>query len=485
MRRFLNNLLRDVRTAGTARGGRQAPRGAALQVEGLEDRLVMTTASLSGSILLINNLAQNHVLTLEEVQSSNGFRGLEVFDNNTLVANPNTLNISAITSVNIHVAGGDQVLVNDSFGMPFAQGTTVTLFGSGAANSLTLTGSRAVSGNETYVAGGASYTPGTIFLDNLKFQLDSSIASVNDFIQLTGTLDVQTSGTSVVLTGSNAVTQTLSGMGFGGGDTLNYSNQATVQLDEYAANASVSLNAIEPDALGNVFMAYLHGTGDKTTVLNTPANEYTTVYTTAAPVPHQASVSVQGNSGPVYVEVNASTQVSVGRPLSNGLFSTKGIQSTVYVAGAASLFVSDSGNTSAPENVTVTESTITGVGLFANSSVTLAYYDVGTLNLVSGQRADSYTVAGSWSGAEFTSKINITDFSQDRFQAYAVVDSSSHLNLQLSNITTQPAASLDVISADGSVGLPGTKSGTVDVYFAGVLGSQIAYSNFDLVYAQG
>ncbi len=45
MRRLLNNLFRNFRTTSTSRGSRRAPRRAMLQVEGLEDRLVLSTAS--------------------------------------------------------------------------------------------------------------------------------------------------------------------------------------------------------------------------------------------------------------------------------------------------------------------------------------------------------------------------------------------------------------------------------------------------------
>jgi Peptidase A4 family len=46
MRRFLSNLFRDFRTSSTARGSGWAPHRATLQVEGLEDRLVMTSAAI-------------------------------------------------------------------------------------------------------------------------------------------------------------------------------------------------------------------------------------------------------------------------------------------------------------------------------------------------------------------------------------------------------------------------------------------------------
>ncbi len=488
MRRFLNKLLRDFRTTSTARGGRRAPRGAAPQVEGLEDRMVLTTVTLSGSTALISNMAQGHAITLESTGFFNGFRGLEVFDNGTLVNNPARFSIDAIKTVNIQASGGDNVLVNDSNGMPFAQGTSISLFG-GGANELTLFGSRGIAGNETYVAGGASFTPGEVLVDNLTFTLHNAIASVNDFFQITGTLDVQTSGTSVVLSGSSGVTQTLSGMGFGGGDTLTYANKPTVVLEEYAANANVLLNAAAPDALEQFFEVNLHGAGDSTVIATTPSRVVTDVLTTVAPVANQASVYLRGNRDTVSVQGNSSTFLSVGQPLSNGEFSTKGIQSSVVVSGVGSLFLSDSGNVSTPENVTVTQSTISGTGLFGNNGATLFYFNVGTVNLVTGQDGADYAVEASHPGTQFTSRINITYFSTTLanvpIRADVFVDSGSRLNLQLFNDTKQDAE-LD-IHTDGIASLPGTLNGTVDVSFPGVPNSlsQIAYEGFDLVFAQG
>src|SRR6516164_4619174 len=47
MRRFLNKLVGDFRSTHAARTARRAPRRASLQVEGLEDRLVLTSASFN------------------------------------------------------------------------------------------------------------------------------------------------------------------------------------------------------------------------------------------------------------------------------------------------------------------------------------------------------------------------------------------------------------------------------------------------------
>ncbi len=444
-----------------------------------------TTAVLNGSIVLISNIAPNHTITLE----SNGAvqRQMEVFDNGTLVKPNKPLYISSITAVSIQVVGGDKVIINDSNGMPFAQEAAVTLYGSGA-NSMTLEGSRAISGNETYVAGGASYTPGTISVDNISFQLTSAIASVTDLFQITGLLDVQTSGTNVVLSGSNGTTQTLSGMGFGGGDTLTYANKDIVQLDAYAVNANVSLNATARASLEQYFTVELHGAGDTTVIAATPSQVLTYVFSIAAPVANQASVYLEANAGPVAVFGNSSTQLVMGR-LTNGEFSTHGIQNTVSVSGVGLLFLSDSANVSTPENVTVTESTIAGTGLFGNNGVKLFYSNVGTVSMVTGQDGAEYVVEGSHSGAKFTSHIDITFFStvldNVPYRANVFVDSGSQLQLELFNNTKQQAE-LD-IHTDGDAGLPGTLDGTVDVTFPGVPNSetQIEYNNFDLVFAQG
>src|SRR5580700_8901996 len=87
MRRFLNNLIREFRTNTTARPA-QAPRRASLQLQCLDDRIVPTTVSQSGSVLTIKNIASGDMIALQ----SNGSRGLEVYDNNTLVDKNNIIN---------------------------------------------------------------------------------------------------------------------------------------------------------------------------------------------------------------------------------------------------------------------------------------------------------------------------------------------------------------------------------------------------------
>jgi hypothetical protein len=458
MRRFLNRLLRDFRTTSTARGSRGAPRRAALQVEGLEDRLVMSSSvglQQLGPTLFID-VPQNQHILLESTGFSNGFRGLKVYDNGTLVNNPDDFSIDASTAVNITVTGGDSVVVNDSNGMPFAQHTAINLLGSGS-NTLTLEGSRGVAGNETYVAGGAPWTPGEALLDNLTFTFNAAIAKVTDTIAITGTLDVQTSGTNVVLSGSNGSTQTLSGMDLGGGDTLTYANMPTVDLELYSANAQVTLTATAAAAGEQAFAVLLHGAGDFAIIETTPSG----VFTSVSALGSNQGVPLWANSGPVSIAGNQSTTVLLGNPW-NG-YVTAGIQANVSVTGVEFLTVSNSGNTATDETVTVTESTISGSGLFGNDAVTVSYSNVGEVTILSGQLVDWYTVIASQPGAEFTSDIDIVDNSSYYFVANVFVDSGSDLNLQLNNNTLLvPApAYLNVFIAPGGTS---AQDGEGDVY---------------------
>ena len=471
MRRFLNKLFRDFRTTSTTRGGRGAPRRAALQVEGLEDRLVMSgvTVHQFGSLLLIQATSQNHITF-----QGNG-NEMKVLDTNgkSVYTNPNK---QLITTVDIQLQGGDSVVVDDSNGMPFGQGgkpygTTINLSGFPKNNTLTLQGSRGVAGNETYAPGG------DIQLDNLLFNLKSGIASVTDKIQITGTFDVQTSS-SVALSGSNGSTQQLSFTGGGGGGTtLTYANKPEVFVDQSAPNAFDFLDATAAATGEQSFTVNMHAAGDNTTIDMTPSNVVTNVSANVAPVANNESVTVWGNGDRVVISGNSSTQVSIGFPLSNGLDTTRGIQADVWVFGASSLSLSDSGNQSTQENVMVTEYTISGSGLFGNDGVTVVYEGVAkNVNLVTGQEADEYTVVGSQPGAMFTTPISITDFSGVSFTADVIVDSGSMLNLQLPT-TPDETASLSISAVNGMFNpqSPTLGSGTEVVTFAGGLTSQISY----------
>jgi hypothetical protein len=382
MRNFLNNLFRDFRTSSSARGGRRMPRRTRLEIEGLEERLALSTATQTGSILSII-VDPGELMTLR----SDGAGHIEVLDNTI----DKKFTISSINSVSIGVQTGnaaDNVQIDDSNGMPFFPGTTITLYGYGGGtggNVLGLVGSRTVAGGETYVAGGASFTLGTISMDNLKFQFDRSIGGVYDSIPITGTLDIQTSGTNVQLNSyaNYGPSQQLSGMGSGGGGSLVYSNKGYVQLEDYAVNANITLKASSAAPGEQYFEVNMHGAGDTTTIAATPSNVITDVVTYIAPVANQATVNLEANAGPVDIGGNSTTSVTIGQLLGNGLSTTRGIQANVTVAGAESLVVIDTGSL-VLGTVTLTPSTITGPGLFfgldslfGNSGVSVSYSNVG------------------------------------------------------------------------------------------------------------
>jgi hypothetical protein len=478
MRRFLNNLVRDFWTTKPARPAR---RRANLQLEGLEDRLVPTSVTLQGSTVLINNIAQGHTITLESTGFNNGFRGLEVLDNGVPANNPNLFNISSIDADNITVSGNDQVFIDDSNGMPFAQNSTITTQGSGA-NILTLTGSRGISGNETFVAGTSADDHGEILIDNLKFVLESAVTSVNDYFAIVGELDVQTSGTNVVQTGSNGFTQTLSGLGSFGGDTLNFSQKNIVILEEYAFSAAVTLDATQAaavnpagaDAVQPTFLVNLHNGDDRAIIDATPATVETGVQTIVAPVANSASVQVEGNAGQVSILANSTTSVSIGDTTN----SMNGIQANVSVTGAAVLFL-DNDASSATENVTISQSAVKGSGLFGNNAVTVFYSNVADLDIAPGSGIDNYTIQASQVGDAFTSHIDIGTDARS-FDIDVVVDSGSHLQLTLND---QEGNGSMVISPDGgTVSSSGTPNGVADVSYDGALGSQITYVGMDDVF---
>jgi hypothetical protein len=161
-------------------------------------------------------------------------------------------------------------------------------------------------------------------VDNLNFKIYSAITTVDDYLQITGgNLNIGTSGTNVTLSsGSNGVyvppgvvAQTLTGLGAGGGSTYTFANKSETFLTEIAANAFVNLNSTAPGT------AEFCVDGTPTTTVN--------------------------------------------------IYSPQAIQTNVSVQGAATLWMY-ANNVSTPQNVTVTQNTISGTGLFGNNGVTVS-----------------------------------------------------------------------------------------------------------------
>ena len=218
--------------------------------------------------------------------------------------------------------------------------------------------------------------------------------------------------------------------------------------------------------------------GDSTIIVGTPATVLTEVQTNVAPVANPASVILEANAGPVVVNGNPFTQMTIGQKLSNGLFSTQAIQVNVTVQRLASLSVLDNGNVSTTQNVTVTEKSISGTGLFGRNSVVLSYAGVANISIYSGQLADQYTVEASQPGQGFLSKITITDFSTTSFRADVYVYPFSGLNMSIFNAQPLSVASLYIHTVpEETVSDPGPPQGVVDVVF-GLFSSQVFYDGF-------
>jgi hypothetical protein len=467
---FLKNVVSTFRTPET-RSPRPTLRRALLRVECLEDRMVPTSITQTGSTLLINNIPQSHTIILK----SDGQRHLQVFDNGSRVDSNQTFNIGSIISVNIQVSGSDTVKVDDSNGMPFAQGAAITLLGSGG-NLLTLAGSRTVSGNETYIPGNAPSVSGLLQMDNLTFNLVGGITTVADTIAITGTLDVQTSGLNAGLTAGFLASQQLYGLGYLGG-TFDFSNKPTVVLDEYAANAWVDLVGTgAPPASEKLFEVLMHGAGDTTTIGQTASGVITSVVAEAS----SQYVNLSANVGTVYIQGNQSTSVTLGTLQSPGVYSTLGIQGNVSVGNVGHLGISDSYDTRA-QNVTVTDTTIFGSGIFGNNNVKVSYNEVAALTIIggSGRQADEFIVTNSSSSSEFATQITILDNSNASFRVDAYVNAHSNLHLLLINDSSpQGSAELVIHPTNVSVTISGTPSGVADIFANGLLNSQLTFVGF-------
>jgi hypothetical protein len=461
-----------------------------LQLECLEDRTLMASAILSPTGILTVTADpglfgisfRGHVVppTIEQINFKADAKTPGMLDVSEGSTSLGQFSIAKIKDVQVNLAHLDNVNVDDSNGLPFAHGTTISLSGSSSiANSLNVTGSRSVSGNETYSVGATAAQGSSLLLDGLAFLLNDTIGSVTDSVKpIGGSLTVVTEGQHVSLTGSNGVTQTLSGLGQGGGGTFTFSKQNLVALDEGAANAVVVLDATAGAAGEHFFnLTLFNGTNDEVFIQATPSTVTTRV--DAAPA-NAAFVYLQSNSAPVSIVGNSSTFVGLGKAAANGLDTLASINANVSVNGVGHLNLADNGNTTTQENVTVNESTIFGTGLFGNNAVQLSYSNTANVAFLTGQRQDTYNVAASTTSASFSSNISIFDFSRVGLNVQATLDAKTDLNLNLVNHFDEPNATLAITALGGHFStLPPTlPDGVEDVTFPDGLTSTVAYQGY-------
>jgi hypothetical protein len=116
MLRFLSKLARQFQTATITRTPRRAPRRALLQLEGLEDRLVLSaaTASLTGSTpdVIAHRPSEQITFTGDKHPGE-----LDVLLGNRKLGH---FPIAKVQNVNVSLKSLDAVTVDDSRGFPFA-----------------------------------------------------------------------------------------------------------------------------------------------------------------------------------------------------------------------------------------------------------------------------------------------------------------------------------------------------------------------------
>ncbi len=468
---MLRSLWRRF-AADRVRASRRPSRGSARSrpaLEGLEDRMVLSTVNQFGSTL--NIVASPGTATAArtiqlEADALNPAK-LDVKDNGTLLGQ---FTIASINKINVQVAGDDVISANDSNGFPFAPGTNVSLFG-GGANRLAVVGSRAVGGLESFVAG-TSTLPGSLSLApslsvaDTTFHFTGAVPRVSDEVANASPLLVQTNGTKVDLTGANGVFETLSGLAGagGGGDVLSFEGKASVGVNVLASNATATLNATAAAKGLQFLQVKLEGTGSTADINAAPAipgsppNGGTAVIGAGL----QDQVNLRANAGPVTVIGGQTTKVILGSNDTNFDASvTSGIRALVQVRNVGVLDIADGGNVTTKENVTVTESSITGTGLFGpGGSVQYSFSsEPGLLvpAIFTGRLANTYTVTTSSPGATFNSRGDAILIEDDSTTGglSVTVDVNGNTDLSLSLVSKSPAASsLFIAAPPGSAYLP-------------------------------
>jgi hypothetical protein len=462
---FLKNLVRGLQTAKTARPARRVLPRAYLQLESLEDRIVPTSVAPAapGSPILLVDCTPNRVITFQQASPTE----MLISDNvQGLVAQ---VNRAAFTTIDIAVQGQDIVDIDDSNGMPFLRGQTINLEGGGTNNVVDLFGSRSIDTPATYSAGATASTASTLTEDNLTFHMDGPITRVIDTLQDTGgPLTVSTSGNGVILTSSGGE-QTLSNLGPSGGSTFTFANKSQVVLNENAAFTQVFLEA-RAAALGEQsFTLQMNAQDDSASVLGTPASFITNVQAAG----NDQIVNVESTSGTLNIGGGDTTDVNMV---------AVGIQASVKINDVADLVVTNTG--SAAQNVTVTQDTIFGTGLFGNNSAEVVYQHVKLLAINAGSGADQYTV-DALSGP-FTTKLEIEDTSSTTsFVDDVFVNSLSELNMDVINLANPEVGELIVNHDGGTASIskvsPTSTNGVVKVSFPGELPSEVTFDGFEVV----
>jgi hypothetical protein len=430
-------------------------------LEALEDRMVLSTAHLFPNGVLSISASPGtispppllffHVRNILLEADAKAPSRLDVFDNGALLGQ---FPIAKIKAVDVTVAGLDAITVDDSNGPPLAPLTPVSLHGTGFLNSLNVTGNKAINADETFTPGSATQK-GTLESGAVAYDFTSAIATVTDTVpnpSPSNTLFVQTRSPSVFFGSQFLLKERFSGLatGGGGGNTLIFAGKAEVVLEVESDNAIVTLDATVADPALKGLDVQLFGKNDTVNIVATPSTMSTEVQTIGT----SDRVNVRGNSGFVIVLGNKSATVVLGSNDIAFKSVTSGINGNVSVFDTGVLEIEDGANVTTPEQVKVSESTVSGTGLFGNSGVVVHYGDT-PLAIFTGRMPNTYTVAPTLPGARFSNFIAIEDlFSPAGLTVVVDVDHGSGLSLSLFKFLNPANGHLKIVAPPGAIFSP-------------------------------
>jgi hypothetical protein len=447
-------------------------------IEGLEDRMVLSTAVQTGTALVMNISPgiPGHPRQILLTADAHDHTKLDIFDNGVSLGQFSIPSIKTAVAV-LH--GFDNINVDDSNGFPFNPGTGIALVGGGPLNSLILKGTQFTAGNEVYTAGTATLF-GSLQTDFTTFRFSNAISSVVNELASTSGFQVIAQGQAVTLSSLKTAEQFrgLASPG-GGGSTLTFANKPFVSLDLPGNNATATLSASLAAPGLKALNVFTKVGGFQTVIIN---NTPSTVFTDVVTFGQVDLVKVRGNSGVVDIAGNQHDTVFIGSSDDRTQSVTSHIKANVIVTNSFFLDIVDSGNKKTNENVQVSESSVKGSGLFGKSSVVVSYSST-PLEILTGQLTNTYVVAGSHSGALFSEPIAIRDLaSASALKATIFEDAGSSLHLQVDS-DDAIASSLFLHAAGGKVNpaVPPIPSGTLTTTFLHGLTSQIDYFDFDKV----
>jgi len=408
---MLQNLLRNL-----VRGSTKKPlRGSSFrpQLEGLEDRLVQSTAILqSGTLAIIADPNASLTVIRDKTNPAN----IDVRQNGNLV-NTSPIPAAGVHSLQVQLSFGDKLTIDNSNGQVFNGGTRTSIGGDGN-NTLVFQGGS---------SGGESFTPsifaqeGSLSLGNVLYQFDHSVTKILD------------STTAPFITVNEADLVTVQN-----GDTLNgiplTDIEPTFGADfQVAGKTTVSLG-MNPAFIPNSAQLHFNLQDAFVKVNNTVADPALKFFEVQLPTEFDTA-NVFSTPANVTTIIN-STAYTADIALNLGA----SIKGEVTVKGGQ-LAVADPKGTAE----TITESSITGPGHPA-----INYSNLTNLQIdANGNVGEAFTVKASSSTASFNNlplRID-TQFEVKPPTFDVVVNTATQLNLQLAN-NGSPIATVNVHNPD-------------------------------------